>query len=60
MEELEHISTRTLALTRYRRNHELMNEVFIHAAFGQLSFTSKSQSPLVRAPSGFLLTRCGP
>ncbi|KAH9985738.1 hypothetical protein BJV77DRAFT_1031425 [Russula vinacea] len=33
-EELEHISTRTLALTRYRRNHELMNEVFIHAAFG--------------------------
>jgi hypothetical protein len=35
-EELEHISTRTLALTRYRRNHELMNEVFTHAAFGQL------------------------
>jgi len=33
-EELEHISTRTLALTRYRRNHELMNEVFTHAAFG--------------------------
>jgi hypothetical protein len=36
-EELEHISTRTLALTRYRRNHELMNEVFTHAAFGQFS-----------------------
>ncbi|KAI9448927.1 hypothetical protein F5148DRAFT_690415 [Russula earlei] len=33
-EELEHISTRTLALTRYRRNHEFMNEVFTHAAFG--------------------------
>ncbi|KAH9971997.1 hypothetical protein BGW80DRAFT_1317512 [Lactifluus volemus] len=33
-DELEHISTRTLALTRYRRNHELMNEVFTHAAFG--------------------------
>jgi len=33
-EELEHISTRTLSLTRYRRNHELMNEVFTHAAFG--------------------------
>ncbi|KAI0265690.1 hypothetical protein BC834DRAFT_878455 [Gloeopeniophorella convolvens] len=33
-DELEHISTRTLALTRYGRNHELMNEVFMHAAFG--------------------------
>lgn len=33
-DELENISTRTLALTRYRRNHELMNEVFTHAAFG--------------------------
>ncbi|KAI0251098.1 hypothetical protein BJV78DRAFT_1282810 [Lactifluus subvellereus] len=32
-DELEHISTRTLVLTRYRRNHELMNEVFTHAAF---------------------------
>jgi hypothetical protein len=33
-DELENISTRTLALTRYRRNHELMNEVFSYAAFG--------------------------
>lgn len=33
-DELDQISTRTLALTRYRRNHELMNEVFMHAAFG--------------------------
>lgn len=33
-DELEHISTRALALTRYKRNHELMNEVFMHAAFG--------------------------
>jgi hypothetical protein len=36
-DELEHISTRALALSRYRRNHELMNEVFTHAAFGQSS-----------------------
>lgn len=28
------ISTRTLALTRYKRNHELMEEVFKKAAFG--------------------------
>lgn len=27
------ISTRTLALTRYKRNHEYMNEVFMYAAF---------------------------
>ncbi|KAI0365351.1 hypothetical protein BV20DRAFT_766440 [Pilatotrama ljubarskyi] len=33
-DESETISTRTLALTRYRRNHELMNEVFMYAAFG--------------------------
>lgn len=33
-DELEQISTRTLALSRYKRNHELMNEVFMHAAFG--------------------------
>lgn len=28
------ISTRTLAITRYKRNHELMEEVFKKAAFG--------------------------
>ena len=39
-EELEHISTRTLALTRYRRNHEFMNEVFTHAAFGQFTIAT--------------------
>ena len=33
-DDLEHISTRTLAMTRYKRNHELMNEVFMFAAFG--------------------------
>lgn len=31
------ISTRTLALTRYKRNHELMEEVFKKAAFGKYS-----------------------
>ncbi|TCD59780.1 hypothetical protein EIP91_011473 [Steccherinum ochraceum] len=35
-EESDMISTRTLALTRYRRNHEYMNEVFMYAAFGNL------------------------
>ncbi len=34
IDESETISTRTLALTRYRRNHEFMNEVFMYAAFG--------------------------
>ena len=34
LDELETISARTLALTRYRRNHEYMNEVFMYAAFG--------------------------
>ena len=37
-DELENISTKTLALTRYRRNHELMNEVFAYAAFGQFRY----------------------
>ncbi|KAF8630948.1 hypothetical protein AX17_005305 [Amanita inopinata Kibby_2008] len=36
-DETEHISTRTLAMARYRRNHELMNAVFMHAAFGEKS-----------------------
>lgn len=34
LDEFEMISTRTLALTRYKRNHELMEEVFKRAAFG--------------------------
>jgi hypothetical protein len=34
-DESELLSTRTLALTRYRRNHELMEEVFKQAAFGE-------------------------
>lgn len=34
LDEMDGISTRTLALTRYKRNHDLMNEVFVHAAFG--------------------------
>jgi hypothetical protein len=32
--EKEMISTRTLALTRFQRNHELMDEVFMQAALG--------------------------
>ncbi|KAK1235468.1 hypothetical protein PQX77_001305 [Marasmius sp. AFHP31] len=33
-DEGETISTKHLALTRYKRNHDLMNEVFMQAAFG--------------------------
>ncbi|KAF8635976.1 hypothetical protein AX15_000140 [Amanita polypyramis BW_CC] len=33
-DETDQISTKTLAMTRYRRNHDLMNEVFMHAALG--------------------------
>jgi len=33
-EEKEMISTRTLALTRFQRNHEFMDEVFMRAALG--------------------------
>ena len=32
--EKEMISTRTLALTRFQRNHEFMDEVFLQAALG--------------------------
>ncbi|TFK48815.1 hypothetical protein OE88DRAFT_1634179 [Heliocybe sulcata] len=34
-DEGDQVSTRALALARYRRNHELMNEVFMYAAFGE-------------------------
>jgi hypothetical protein len=33
-DEMDHISARTLASTRYKRNHEFMNDVFRQAAFG--------------------------
>ncbi|VDC01515.1 unnamed protein product [Peniophora sp. CBMAI 1063] len=32
-EDIDHISTRTLAATRYKRNHDYMSEVFMYAAF---------------------------
>jgi len=34
IDEVDSISARTLALTRYKRNHEWMNEVFYQAAYG--------------------------
>ncbi|KAJ3868863.1 hypothetical protein EV359DRAFT_31371 [Lentinula novae-zelandiae] len=33
-DEIDSISTRTHALMRYKRNHDLMNEVFVKASFG--------------------------
>ncbi|KZV67915.1 hypothetical protein PENSPDRAFT_754536 [Peniophora sp. CONT] len=41
-EDLEHISTRTLAATRYKRNHDYMSEVFMYAAFN----TRDEEKPL--------------
>jgi len=35
-DEADMISARTLALTRFRRNHDIMNEVFMYAGFGNL------------------------
>ena len=47
-DETEQISTRTLALNRYKRNHDIMNEVFHYAAYGPFYF---------RAPNSCRLTR---
>ncbi|KIJ61081.1 hypothetical protein HYDPIDRAFT_159917 [Hydnomerulius pinastri MD-312] len=41
-DESEMISTRTLALTRYKRNHELIEEVFKQAAFGNTKPPTRS------------------
>lgn len=43
-DEAEQISTRSLALTRYKRNHDLMNEVFMYAAFGDPVKRAEAQS----------------
>ncbi|KAF4577065.1 hypothetical protein EYR36_005052 [Pleurotus pulmonarius] len=43
-DEAESISTKTLAINRYKRNHELMNEVFRQAALGDKN-TSPSKPP---------------
>ncbi|ESK91767.1 swi snf and rsc complex subunit ssr4 [Moniliophthora roreri MCA 2997] len=43
-DEGEMLSTKTLAMTRYKRNHDLMNEVFYRAAFGE------KNKPLAPAP----------
>ena len=36
LDELDQVSTQALALARYKRNHEFMNEIFIHAALSEL------------------------
>ncbi|CAA7261473.1 unnamed protein product [Cyclocybe aegerita] len=41
-DEVDQISTRTLAMARYKRNHEWMNEVFHRAAFGDRAPKPKS------------------
>lgn len=40
-DELESVSTRTLAKTRYLRNHDYMNQVFAYAAYGDKSLPTK-------------------
>lgn len=39
-DEVDQISTRSLALARYKRNHDWMNDVFHQAAFGRVIPTS--------------------
>ncbi len=40
-DEVDQISSRTLALARYKRNHDWMNDVFNQAAFGARVAPSK-------------------
>ncbi len=35
IDEYDHITTRSLALSRFKRNHDYMHEVFLHAAYGK-------------------------
>jgi hypothetical protein len=60
-EDLDSISTRSLALTRYKRNHDLMNEVFRQAAFGT-SIPDAHRTPPGRltTPSPLQATRTAP
>ncbi|KAH9831353.1 uncharacterized protein C8Q71DRAFT_798968 [Rhodofomes roseus] len=44
-DESDMISTRTLAMTRYKRNHEFMNEVFMYAAFSHKKGFPPPKSP---------------
>ncbi|KAF9561307.1 hypothetical protein CPC08DRAFT_664416 [Agrocybe pediades] len=44
-DEIDQISTRTLALARYKRNHDWMNDVFAQAAFDTLKLSGPARSP---------------
>ncbi|PPQ67974.1 hypothetical protein CVT25_000454 [Psilocybe cyanescens] len=44
-DEMDQYPTRTLALARYKRNHDWMNDVFNQAAFGKTRATEPKPSP---------------
>lgn len=47
IDETETISTRTLAMTRYRRNHDFMEEIFKQAAWGLFHSLSQDYYHLI-------------
>ncbi|KAF7768088.1 hypothetical protein Agabi119p4_7331 [Agaricus bisporus var. burnettii] len=50
-DEVDQVSTRTLAMTRYKRNHELMNAVFQTAAFGNKALPPNPKLSSIFSPA---------